>query len=55
MELDRYETHRYIRTRIQKCSDEDHVQQVAYSAYEDGLTQTCFTCDKVRTTIGMEV
>jgi hypothetical protein len=41
----------FLRNTIQKCSEEDHVQQVAYTTYHDGLTQICFSCGAVRTTI----
>lgn len=33
------------------CQKKGHVQQVAYSTYHDSLTQVCFTCGRVRTTI----
>jgi len=36
---------------IQRCSDCDHTQQVAYSTYYDSLTQICFSCGVVRTQI----
>jgi len=40
-----------VRYKIQKCSDYSHVQQVAYSTYHDGITQVCFDCETVRTSI----
>ena len=39
-----------VRKHIQSCEGR-HVQQVAYSTFHDGLTQICFTCRKIRTTI----
>ena len=39
---------------IQECQEEGHIQQVAYSTYHHALTQICFTCGKVRTSIGRE-
>ena len=40
-----------VRERIRECEGK-HVQQVAYSTFMDTLTQVCFTCRKIRTTIG---
>ena len=36
-----------------KCEGK-HVQQVVYSTYHSGLTQICFGCKKIRTTIEIE-
>lgn len=36
---------------ISTCQCLDHVQQVAFSTYHGALTQTCFTCKKVRTSM----
>jgi len=44
----------HLRDCIQGCSDEDHVQQVAYSTYHDSLTQICFSCGTVRTEMKKE-
>lgn len=44
----------HLRDVIQGCSDEDHVQQVAFSTYHDSLTQICFSCGTVRTEIREE-
>ena len=41
-------------TIIGNCQKKNHVQQVAYSTYHDSLTQVCFTCMRVRTTIKNE-
>jgi len=40
-----------VRNFIATCQDLDHVQQVAYSTYHDALTQICFKCKVIRTTI----
>lgn len=36
---------------IRDCQRNGHVQQVAFSTYHHALTQVCFTCDKVRTSM----
>jgi hypothetical protein len=40
-----------VETEIKKCNSLGHFQQVAYSVHGDGLTQICFVCEKVRTSI----
>ena len=40
-----------IRMEIVRCQRQKHTQQVAYSTYHDCLTQICFTCHEVRTSI----
>lgn len=47
-EIQQFDTLRNI-TKI--CQENNHIQQVAYSTYENALTQICFTCRKVRTTL----
>ena len=44
-----------LRSSINECETENHIQQVAFSTYHDALTQVCFTCGKVRTTIQNKV
>lgn len=39
-----------VRNWIQACEGA-HMQQVCYSTFHDALTQICFGCQKVRTTI----
>ena len=39
-----------VRKQIKKCEGK-HIQQVLYSSYHDILTQICFTCNKVRTSL----
>lgn len=47
-----YNTEEEIRENIiPTCQKEDHVQQVAFSTFHDGMTQVCFDCKKIRTTI----
>lgn len=44
-----------LRHQIRQCENaaSRHVQQVIYSTYHDGMTQVCFGCMKVRSTINM--
>lgn len=39
-----------IRKQIQECEGK-HTQQAIYSTFHDALTQVCYGCQKVRTTI----
>ena len=39
-----------VMNHIANCEGH-HVQQVAYSSYMGALTQICFTCQKIRSTI----
>lgn len=39
-----------VRKHIRNCEGR-HMQQVAYSTFHDALTQICYGCMKVRTTI----
>ena len=43
-----------IEMDIMKCQKKNHIQQVAFSTYHHALTQVCFTCEKVRTSIAGE-
>ena len=40
-----------VENNINKCQHENHVQQVAYSTYHEALTQICFTCKEIRTSL----
>lgn len=40
-----------LRKEIQECQKENHVQQVAFSTFHNCLTQICFTCGCVRTSL----
>jgi hypothetical protein len=43
-------TEEEVRNHIRNCEGK-HVQQVIFSTYMDTLTQVCFTCGKVRSSI----
>jgi len=43
-------TQEEVRKHIQECEGK-HTQQAIYSTYHDALTQVCYGCMKVRTTI----
>lgn len=51
MEIKEVNSQSTVRSNIQQCSDKEHVQQVAYSTYHDVLTQICFDCQEVWTTL----
>lgn len=42
-----------VKKKIKVCEGR-HVQQVAYSSYHDALTQICFGCKKIRTSLERE-
>jgi len=42
-----------IEKNIKDCEN-SHVQQIAYSAYHMALTQLCFGCKKIRTSMSEE-
>jgi hypothetical protein len=46
-------TQEEVRKHIQECESK-HMQQVAYSTFHDALTQICYGCKKIRTTICVE-
>ena len=37
-----------------ECCESVHIQQVIYSTYHKALTQICFGCKKVRTSLSAE-
>jgi len=39
-----------VRTHIKNCEGK-HTQQAIYSTFHDGLTQICFGCKKIRSTV----
>jgi hypothetical protein len=41
----------YVQTFIRNCEGNKHIQQVAYSSYQEAFTQICFTCEKVRSNL----
>lgn len=44
------ETQEEVRQNIQGCEGK-HMQQAVYSTFHDGLTQVCFGCKAVRSTL----
>jgi len=49
-EVEYYELDSMIKGAIADCEGK-HVQQVVYSTYHGALTQICFGCKKIRTSI----
>lgn len=45
-----YETAERVREHIQWCEGK-HAQQAVYSTFHDALTQVCFGCRTIRSTI----
>jgi hypothetical protein len=45
-----FKTQEEVRKHVQECQGR-HVHQVAYSTFHDAITQVCFGCKTVRTTI----
>jgi len=41
----------YVNGCIKTCQEKGHIHQVAFSTYHHALTQICFTCNMVRTTL----
>jgi hypothetical protein len=50
LEYEYIEKQEDVRKQIKKCEGH-HVQQAIYSTFHDALTQVCFGCLKVRSTI----
>jgi len=48
--LESYDEMEKVREKIQECEGK-HPQQVAYSTFHDALTQICYGCGKIRTTM----
>ncbi len=48
--LERFNTQEEVREHIQECEGK-HTQQVCYSTFHDALTQICFGCKKIRSSI----
>lgn len=40
-----------VKLRIKICEAGKHIQQVAYSTHHDALTQVCFNCKTISTTM----
>lgn len=49
-EYEYIETQEEVRKHIQECEGK-HSQQVAYSTFHDALTQICFGCLKIRSSM----
>lgn len=49
-EFQEYPTMDAVRAAIRGCEGR-HVQQVAFSSFMDTLTQICFTCTCIRSTV----
>jgi len=50
LEYEHIPTQEGVRIHIQACEGK-HTQQAIYSTFHDALTQVCFGCMKVRSTI----
>lgn len=48
-----YQTMEEVRKHIQECEGH-HIQQCAYSTFHDALTQICFGCQKIRSSLKNE-
>ena len=49
-EYEYFEKQEDVGKHIQKCEGK-HTQQAIYSTFHDGLTQICFGCRRIRSTI----
>ena len=54
LELEHYEEQGDVEAMISDCQGLKHIQQVAYSTYHACLTQICFNCMKVRTSMDIK-
>jgi hypothetical protein len=54
LEYEYIETQEEVRKHIQECEGM-HTQQAIYSTFHDCLTQVCYGCLKVRSTIRREL
>ena len=46
-----HENKQSIEEFIECCQELNHTHQVAFSTYHNALTQICFTCKEIRTSI----
>lgn len=46
-----FEPRESVEEFIQCCQQLNHIQQVAFSTYHHALTQICFTCEEIRTSL----
>ena len=49
-----FDQEKQVRDGIRFCQKEGHVQQVAYSTYHDAITQICFSCRIIYTSLDEE-
>ena len=49
-DYEHYKTQEEVREHIKECEGH-HTQQAIYSTFHDALTQVCFNCCKIRSTI----
>ena len=49
-----YESEDYLRGCIKSCQEKGHIQQVCFSTYHNAITQVCFTCEAVRTSMSYD-
>ena len=49
-----FENEDYLKGCIKSCQEKGHIQQVAFSTYHNALTQVCFSCNVVRTSINQD-
>jgi hypothetical protein len=40
-----------VEMAIIRCQENNHIHQVAFSTFHHALTQVCFTCGKIRTSM----
>lgn len=50
----RHDNQQWVEANIKDCQKQNHIQQVVFSTYHHALTQICFTCDYVRTSLKEE-
>ena len=50
LEYEHCESQEEVRKHIQECEGR-HTQQAIYSTFHDALTQVCYGCMKIRSTI----
>lgn len=43
-----------VRNAISMCQKVNHIHQVAYSTYHNGITQICFTCKRLRSSLKIQ-
>lgn len=49
-DLESLESQEQVREQIRECESK-HMQQVAYSTFHDALTQVCYGCKVIRTSL----